>query len=121
MSSFHLQIVTPDGLFYDGEAESISVRGDKSGIGDDAVSVVTGTATVYIPLEELVDKEKEIARLTAESRKMDAEIARCEGMLNNPGFVSRAPEAKIQEEKAKLEKYEQMMAQVMERLNQLKK
>ena len=98
-------------------AESISVRGDKSGIGDDAVSVVTGTATVYIPLEELVDKEKEIARLTAESRKMDAEIARCEGMLNNPGFVSRAPEAKVRAERDKLATYRAMKEKLEEQLH----
>ena len=93
------------------------MRGDKSGIGDDAVSVVTGTATVYIPLEELVDKEKEIARLTAESRKMDAEIARCEGMLNNPGFVSRAPEAKVRAERDKLATYRAMKEKLEEQLH----
>ena len=79
--------------------------------------MVTGTATVYIPLEELVDKEKEIARLTAESRKMDAEIARCEGMLNNPGFVSRAPEAKVRAERDKLATYRAMKDKLEEQLH----
>ena len=97
-------------------AERIEVREDKSGIGDDAVSVVLSRATAYIPLEELVDREKEIARLTAELAKMNAEIARSDGMLNNPRFVSKAPAAKVEEERAKLAKYAAMKQQIEEQL-----
>ena len=78
-------------------------------------------AKVELPFAELVDIDKEIDRLEKEEAKLEKELARSRGMLGNEKFVSRAPEAKIQEEKAKLEKYEQMMAQVKERLNQLKK
>ena len=77
-------------------AKEVFVKSDREGIAEDAVSVVTGNATAYIPLDELVDKEKEIARLTAESEKMDKEIKRASVMLNNPNFVSKAPAAKVQ-------------------------
>ncbi|MDO4620000.1 MAG: valine--tRNA ligase [Lachnospiraceae bacterium] len=97
-------------------ASSLTVADSKDGIAEDAVSVVISNAVAYIPLDELVDKEKEIARLTAESAKMDKEIARSEGMLGNPRFVSKAPEAKVQEERAKLEKYKAMKLQIEEQL-----
>ena len=92
------------------------MRDSREGIASDAVSIVTTTATTYIPLEELVDKEKEIARLTAESKKMDGEIKRCEGMLNNPNFVNRAPEAKVSEEREKLKTYRAMKERIEEQL-----
>ncbi len=97
-------------------AKEVFVQSDRAGIAEDAVSVVTGKATAYIPLEELVDKEKEIARLTAESEKMDKEIKRASGMLNNPNFVSKAPAAKVQAEKDKLAKYEEMKKRIAEQL-----
>ena len=96
------------------------LRQDKEGIADDAVSVVVPDATVYLPLEDLIDFEQEIERLTKEQTRLTKEIARAKGMLNNEKFVSKAPEAKVQEEREKLETYEQMMAQVTERLNGLK-
>ena len=102
-------------------ASEVLVQADKSGISEDAVSAVTARAVIYMPFAELVDIDKEIDRLEKEEAKLEKELARSRGMLGNEKFVSRAPEAKIQEEKAKLEKYEQMMAQVKERLNQLKK
>ncbi|MDO4478893.1 MAG: valine--tRNA ligase [Lachnospiraceae bacterium] len=98
-------------------ARSVTVQSDKTGIAADAVSVVTSTATTYIPLDELVDKEKEIARLEAESKKMDGEIKRCEGMLNNPNFVNKAPEAKVAAERDKLAKYKAMKEKLEEQLN----
>ena len=88
------------------------VQADKSGIADDAVSVVVPDATVYVPLEELIDFEQEKERLTKEETRLNKEIARSNGMLNNEKFVSKAPAAKVQEEREKLEKYEQMLAQV---------
>ena len=97
-------------------AKEVFVKSDRAGIAEDAVSVVTGNATAYIPLEELVDKEKEIARLTAESEKMDKEIKRASGMLNNPNFVNKAPAAKVQAEKDKLAKYEEMKKRIAEQL-----
>lgn len=102
-------------------ASDIQIQGDKAGISDDAVSVVAHDATLYLPLEELVDLEKEIARLKKEEEKLEKELARSENMLKNEKFLSKAPAAKIEEEKAKQEKYRQMMAQVKERLGQLEK
>ena len=101
-------------------ASEAVVQADKTGIGEDAVSVVIPGATVYLPLEDLVDFEKEKERLTKEKERLTKELARSKGMLSNEKFLSKAPEAKVQEEKDKLAKYEQMMAQVEERLAQMK-
>ena len=103
-----------------GYASEVHVQADKSGIADDAVSVLIHDAALYMPFAELVDIEKEIERLTKEQGKLQGEIKRAQGMLNNPKFVEKAPAAKIEEEKGKLEKYTQMLVQVKERLNQLK-
>ena len=97
-------------------ASEVNVQADKSGIGDDAVSVVIANANIYIPLAELVDLAAEKERLLKEQKRLEGELARVNGMLNNERFISKAPEAKIAEEKAKLEKYTQMMEQVKERL-----
>ena len=94
----------------------IFVQTDKNGIGDDAVSVVIPGAVVYLPLEDLVDFEKEKERLTKEKERLAKELARSKGMLSNEKFLNNAKPEKVQEEKEKLAKYEQMMAQVEERL-----
>ena len=104
-----------------GYASEVVIQQDKSGIPDDAVSTVIPDAVIYIPFAELVDIDKEIERLQKEEKKLNGEIARCNGMLNNEKFTSKAPQAKIDEEKAKLEKYTQMLAQVQERLKTLVK
>lgn len=101
-------------------ASEFIVQNDKEGIAEDAVSIVVPDATVYVPLEELIDFEQEIERLTKEKNRLTKEIARSNGMLNNEKFISKAPEAKVQEEREKLEKYQQMMTQVQERLTGLK-
>ena len=101
-------------------ASEVDVQSDKAGIGEDAVSVVIPGAVVYMPLEDLVDMEKEKERLLKEEERLKKELARSHGMLNNEKFVSKAPAAKIQEEKDKLAKYEQMMATVQKRLAQMK-
>ena len=104
-----------------GYASEVVVQKDKAGIPDDAVSTVIPDAVIYIPFAELVDIDKEIERLKKEEGKLHGEIKRCNGMLNNEKFVSKAPQAKIDEEKAKLEKYTQMLVQVQERLQTLAK
>ncbi len=101
-------------------ASDVTVQAGKEGIGDDAVSAVIHDAVIYMPFAELVDITKEIERLTREEEKLTKEIARCNGMLGNPNFVNKAPEAKIASEREKLEKYTNMMAQVKERLSALK-
>ena len=104
-----------------GFASDVIVQADKTGIADDAVSTVIQDAVVYMPFADLVDVEKEKERLAKEQKRLEGEIKRCAGMLNNPKFVDKAPQAKVDEEKAKLEKYEGMLATVNERLAQLVK
>ena len=101
-------------------ASEVLVQSDKSGIAEDAVSAVIPQAVIYIPFAELVDIEKEIQRLEKEEGRLEKELARVNGMLSNERFISKAPQAKIDEEKGKLEKYTQMMEQVKERLAQLR-
>ena len=100
-------------------ASRVRIQTTKKNISDDAVSIVVPNAVVYLPLEELVDKEKERERLQKEEEHLKKEISRCEGMLKNEKFLSKAPESKVQEEREKLEKYTQMMEQVKARLEQL--
>ena len=101
-------------------ASQIFIQADKTGISEDAVSVVIPGAVAYLPLEELVDFEKEKERLNKEKDKLTKELARSRGMLSNEKFLSNAKPEKVEEEKAKLAKYEQMMAQVEERLASMK-
>ena len=98
---------------------ALNIQKDKSGIADDAVSTVIPNAVIYMPFAEMVDIEKEVERLKKEEERLKKELARSNGMLNNEKFMSKAPEAKVAEERAKLEKYEQMMEQVKLRLKQL--
>ncbi len=100
-------------------ANEVLIQADKKGIAQDAVSVVIPGAVIYIPFAELVDIAQEIERLQKEEKRLQGELARVNGMLSNEKFVSKAPAAKIEEEKAKLAKYTQMMEQVKERLAQL--
>ncbi len=102
-----------------GYANEVSVQEDKAGIADDAVSAVIPKAVIYMPFAELVDIEKEIERLKKEETRLTKELARVNAMLGNEKFVSKAPAAKIEEEKEKLKKYSEMMVQVKERLAQL--
>ena len=102
-------------------ASDVTIQSDKSGVDDDAVAVLIPKASLYIPFAELVDIEKEIERLKSEEKRLEGELKRVNGMLGNEKFVSKAPAAKIQEEKDKLEKYTLMMQQVKERLAHLAK
>ena len=103
-----------------GYASEVAVQSDKTGIAEDAVSVLIHQAALYMPFADLVDIDKEIERLTKEEDKMNKEIKRAQGMLSNPKFVDKAPADKVQAEKDKLEKYTQMLAQIQERLAALK-
>ena len=102
-------------------ANDIILHYEKKEVAEDAVSIVVPGATVYLPLEDLVDVEQELERLTKEEEKLTKEIARAKGMLSNEKFLSKAPEKKVQEEKEKLERYTQMLEQVKERMAGLKK
>ncbi|HCQ54871.1 MAG TPA: valine--tRNA ligase, partial [Clostridiales bacterium] len=99
-----------------GYSENIKVQENKEGIAQNALSIITDGIELYIPFEELVDIEEERKRMEEEKKKVIAEIERASKMLSNPGFVNKAPEAKINEEKAKLEKYQNMLKNLEERL-----
>jgi valyl-tRNA synthetase len=104
-----------------GYANEVVIQSDKENISDDAVSTVIPNATIFMPFAELVDINKEIKRLEEEKGKLQKELDRVNKKLANQGFISKAPEKVINEEKGKLEKYSQMMKQVEERLNNLTK
>ena len=100
-------------------ASEVVLQADETGIEKDAVSTVIHQATIFMPFAELVDIAEEKARLAKEVDKLRKEVARATGMLGNPNFVNKAPEAKIQAEREKLDKYTQMLKQVEERLEAL--
>ena len=99
-----------------GFGTKITIQKDKTGIGENVISIMQDGIEVYIPLEELVDLEEERKRLQEEKTRLEAEVTRCEKMLSNPGFMNKAPEKKIQEERDKLKKYKDMLQKVEERL-----
>ncbi|WOO38453.1 valine--tRNA ligase [Anaerocolumna sp. AGMB13020] len=102
-------------------ASEVTIQKNTDGIPADAVTALIPEAVIYMPFAELVDIEKEIERLNQEKARLAGELNRVNGMLANERFVSKAPEAKIQEEKEKLAKYTQLMEQVEERLKTLTK
>ena len=99
--------------------ENVEELADKSEL-DNAMSILLSDVEVYIPLKGLIDVEEEKARLKAEISRLEGEVARGEKMLSNPGFVNKAPEAKVNEEREKLAKYKEMLALAKERLEKLK-
>ncbi len=103
-----------------GFASEIILQEKEENIPQNAVSIVVDEIKAYIPFEELVDIEQEKVRLQEEIKRLEAEVARGNKMLSNPGFVNKAPEAKVQEEKDKLANYEQMLKATKERLESLK-
>ncbi|KDR93851.1 valyl-tRNA synthetase [Peptoclostridium litorale DSM 5388] len=102
-------------------ASSVKVTGDKSEVPEDAMSSVVEGVEIFLPLDELVDFEKEIERLRKEKAKLEGELKRVSGKLSNQGFIAKAPETLIEEEKAKQSKYQEMMDMVLERLETLEK
>ena len=98
-------------------ASHVSIQADKNGIDKNAVGVVVEKAEIYLPLEELVDMKAEKERLEKEKKRLEGEIRRVEGKLGNPGFVSKAPEKVIAEEREKGEKYRAMLEKVAESLS----
>ena len=102
-----------------GYGETIKIQKDKTGIANNAISVITDGIELYIPFENLVDVKEEKERLQEEAKKLEAEVTRASKMLANQGFISKAPQAKIQEEKDKLAKYQEMLQAVKERLKNM--
>ena len=103
-----------------GYASELFVQADKTGIPEQSVSAVTTHAVAYMPLQDLVDLDKERARLTKELDRLHNECARSNAMLQNENFLAKAPKEKVDAEKEKLAIYEKTIAQVEERLNALK-
>ena len=100
-------------------ASMVEIADNENNIPEDAVSVVINGAKIFIPLDELVDFEKEKERLTKEKAKLEGEIKRVNGKLSNQGFLAKAPESLVNAEKAKKEKFEEMMKSVLERLENI--
>ncbi|MBQ2890708.1 MAG: valine--tRNA ligase [Clostridia bacterium] len=101
-------------------ASEAIVQSDKSGIPENAVSVIAEGAELYLPVDELVDKEKELERLTKEKEKLEGEIKRVEGKLSNKGFTDKAPAKVVEEERQKGEKYKEMLEKVLKSIEGLK-
>ena len=102
-----------------GFASEIQIQENKENIPQNAMSVLADGMEVYLPFEDLVDVEAEKQRLQAERERLISEVQRAEKMLSNPGFVNKAPESKINEEKEKLAKYQDMLTKVEERMKSL--
>ena len=102
-----------------GFADEIIIQENKEGIPENAISIMENDFQVFIPFEDLVDLKEEKERLETEKKKLEAEVQRGEKMLSNPGFINKAPEAKINEEKEKLSKYKEMLQNVVESLEKM--
>ena len=102
-------------------AENVIVQQDKNGIPKGAVNAVCAMGEAFIPLDQLIDIDKEIERVNKEINRMKGEVARAEGKLGNPGFVAKAPEKVINEEKNKLDVAKDMLAKLEHRLAELQK
>ncbi|WP_279309988.1 valine--tRNA ligase [Romboutsia sp. 1001285H_161024_C4] len=100
-------------------ASVVEIVDNEAGIPEDAVSVVIDGVKIFIPLDELVDFTKELDRLNKEKAKLEGEIKRVNGKLSNQGFLAKAPESLVNEEKAKKEKFEEMMKSVLERIENI--
>ena len=101
-------------------ASEVEIKSGKDGIDANAVNIVVAGAEIYLPMSELVDKDKELARLNEEKKKLEGEIKRVEGKLSNQGFVSKAPQKVVDEERAKGEKYKSMLEKVIENIEAMK-
>ena len=101
-------------------ASEVLLISQKTQIPEGAVSVVIAGAEIFLPLEELVDMDKEKERLNKEKENLEKEIQRVSGKLSNQGFVAKAPPNVIEEERAKQAKYQEMLVKVLQRLNSMK-
>ena len=94
----------------------ISFPASKDEVAEDVMSAVVDGAEVYVPLDDIMDYDAELERLQKEQKRLEGEVKRVKGMLSNPNFVNKAPEKKVNEEREKQVKYEEMLAKVVERL-----
>ena len=103
-----------------GFGEEIEIRENKENIPQNAVSIVSSNLELFIPFEDLVDIKEEIERLEKEKAKVLVEKEKTDKMLSNPGFVAKAPAAKVEEEKVKQAKFNEMIKTIEERIQGLK-
>ena len=99
-----------------GFGDSIKIQKDKSGIPENSISIMKDGIELYIPLDDLIDIKEERERLEEEKKHLQAEVARCEKMLSNSGFINKAPQAKIDEERSKLKAYKEMLEKINDNL-----
>ena len=95
-------------------ASEVVITDTKDGIENGAVNIVVDGAQIYLPMSELIDKDKELERLNSEKTKLESEIKRVEGKLSNAGFIAKAPEKLVNEEREKGDKYKEMLKKVLE-------
>ena len=94
----------------------ITFAASKADVPEEVMSAVVAGAEIFIPLDDIMDYEAELDRLRKEKKKLEGEVKRVVGKLSNEGFIKKAPEKVINEEKAKQVKYEEMLAKVCDRL-----
>ncbi len=99
---------------------SLAVYKDKNNIPQDAVSSVLEWVEIYIPMEELLDLEKEMDRLIKEKDNLESELARVNGKLNNDNFIARAPVSVVEAEREKYKKYRELYDRVIDRIEFVK-
>ena len=103
-----------------GFGNKITIKENSKNIDKNTINIMVDGLEVYVSLEGLIDIKEEIERLSQEKNKMLSEIARCEKMLSNPGFVNKAPKAKVEEEQRKLENYKELLNKIETKLNEYK-
>ena len=103
-----------------GFGSKLTVQSNEDGIESNAICVSTGNLKIFMPFSELVDIEEEIKRLETEKSRLESEVERSNKILSNQGFIAKAPKAKVDEEKAKLEKYNKMLEETKARLDNIK-
>lgn len=95
-----------------GFSNKVIIQKDKTQIPENSIHIITDGIELYMPLKDLINLEEEKKRIEEERKRLKAEVARCEKMLSNPGFMNKAPQAKIDEEKEKLAKYKEMLNKI---------
>ena len=117
-----LEVFRKDRLFFEtlAYANEVVLQKDQEGIPEGTVSVIEPFATFFVPMQDLLDIPAEVKRLSGEQKRLAGELKRSESMLSNERFLSKAPAAKIAEEKEKQEKYRLQYESVEAMLQQLK-
>lgn len=118
----HIDFVTDNSKIIEklANCKDVEIISDESEINEECTVCINPLVKAYLPSSSLIDKEKELKRLNSELEKTESEIARATGKLNNTGFVSKAPAKLIEEERAKLEKYNLLKTELVAKIKTLK-